>query len=176
MKIKEYLAHDNIFTTIINETSLPINPELLNGILVVEHGEKTLFSKLEGVPVSTAGEYITALHGENWARLIELNSIYEVVKNGDTNERKEIVKITENRENLKNDKGLISAYDSDELVINDGGESSGSDLLDGERITTVKESKVSLNSLYFNLSLSQKNAILQTVVKDVANFLAINIY
>lgn len=176
MKIKEYLAHDNIFTTIINETSLPINAELLNGILVLWHGEKTLFSKLEGVPVSNAGEYISVLHGENWLRLVELNSIYDVVKNGDNNERKEVVKIKENRENLKNDKGLISAYDSDELVINDGGESSGSDLLDGERVTTVTESKVNLNSLYYNLSLSQKNAILQTVVKDVANFLAINIY
>lgn len=176
MKIKEYLAHDNIFTTIISETSLPINAELLNGILVIEHGEKTLFSKLEGVSVSNAGEYITALHGENWLRLIELNSIYDVVKNGDTNEKTETVTTTENRENQKNDKGLISAYDSDELVINDGGESTGSDLLTGERVTTVKESKVNLNSLYFNLSLSQKNAILQTVVKDVANFLAINIY
>ena len=176
MKIKEYLAHDNIFTTIISETSLPINPELLNGILVIEHGEKTLFSKLEGVPVSNAGEYITALHGENWLRLIELNSIYDVVKNGDTNEKTETVTTTENRENQKNDKGLISAYDSDELVVNDGGESSGSDLLTGERVTTVKESKVNLNSLYYNLSLTQKNAILQTVVKDVANFLAINIY
>lgn len=176
MKIKEYLDHDNIFTTIINETTLPIDPELLNGILVIEHGEKTLFSKLEGVSVSNAGEYITALHGENWLRLIELNSIYDVVKNGDTNERTETVTTTENRENQKNDKGLISAYDSDELVINDGGESTGSDLLTGERVTTVKESKVNLNSLYFNLSLSQKNAILQTVVKDVANFLAINIY
>lgn len=176
MKIKEYLANDNIFTTIINETSLPINPELLNGILVIEHGEKTLFSKLEGVPVSNAGEYITALHGENWLRLIELNSIYDVVKNGDTNEKTETVITTENRENTKNDKGLISAYDSDELVINEGGETIGDESLEGERITTVKESKVNLNSLYFNLSLSQKNAILQTVVKDVANFLAINIY
>ena len=176
MKIKEYLANDNIFTTVITETSLPINPELLNGILVIEHGEKTLFSKLEGVPVSTAGEYITALHGENWLRLIELNSIYDVVKNGDTSEKTETVTTTENRENQKNDKGLISAYDSDERVVNDGGETTGSDLLTGERITTIKESKVNLNSLYFNLSLSQKNAILQTVVKDVANFLAINIY
>lgn len=176
MKIKEYLANDNIFTTIINETSLPINPDLLNGILLIEHGEKTLFSKLEGVPVSTAGEYITALHGENWLRLIELNSIYDVVKNGDTNERTETVLTTENRENTKNDKGLISAYDSDELVINEGGETIGDESLEGERITTVKESKVNLNSLYFNLSLSQKNAILQTVIKDVANFLAINIY
>lgn len=176
MKIKEYLAHDNIFTTIIKQTALPIDSELLNGILVIEHGEKKLFSKLEGIPVSNAGEYISVLHGENWNRLIELNSIYDVVKNGDTNEKTETVTTTENRENQKNDKGLISAYDSDELVINDGGESTGSDLLTGERITTVKESKVNLNSLYYNLSLSQKNAILQTVVKDVANFLAINIY
>lgn len=176
MKIKEYLKNDNVFDTIISETLLPINPDLLNGILLIEHGEKTLFSKLEGVPVSNAGEYITALHGENWLRLIELNSIYDVIKNGDTNERTETVTITENRENTKNDKGLISAYDSEELVINDGGESSGDESLEGERITTVKESKVNLNSLYFNLSLTQKNAILQTVVKDVANFLAIKIY
>ena len=176
MKIKEYLENDNIFATIISETLLPINPELLNSILVIEHGEKTLFSKLESVPVSNAGEYITALHGENWLRLIELNGIYDVIKNGDTNERTETVTITENRENTKNDKGLISAYDSDELVINDGGETTGDESLEGERITTIKESKVNLNSLYFNLSLSQKNAILQTVVKDVANFLAIKIY
>lgn len=176
MLVKDYLKDVSLFSAINYKDDLPFDDELLDGLLLIEYGDKKLFSKLEGVTVDLVGMYINTLHSDNWLRLIELNAMYEDVKAGENHVVTETITTTENRANNRNELKKVSGFNSDELLVNDGADIVGDESLDGERIRTLTDKKISLNSLYNSLSLSQKHFIINRALQDTASFLASKIY
>ena len=82
----------------------------------------------------------------------------------------------ETKSNTKDDVNKVSAYNSDILMTNDGSNSVGSEELSGEKTRVVSRQNKSLETSFKNMDILKKNAIIQSVTRDVANFVTMSIY
>ncbi len=175
-KLNEFMLQGSLFTEINNIVSIPFIPSVMDNLLVVRYGDKTMFSKLLLTPLNEVAKMIVALHGESWDQLIELQAVNFEVGASQTHKITETIVDTETRTNTRDDLNKVSAANSDELINNDGMTSTSNDGLNGEKIRTVTDSIIDINTAYENLSLSSKNRIIDLILKDVSNFLSLSIY
>lgn len=146
----------------------------MDSLLILKYGERLLYQKLTAFNIAQISEMIVNQYGSKWDTLIEIGKLDKL----STNVRvvTETTTNNEKRSNSRDDKNLISAYNDDALIVNDGSTSTGSDDLTGMETRTLKDETIDLKTAYNNLSLSDKNSILNTIMKDVVDFLTLSIY
>lgn len=140
------------------------------------YGNRIMFSRMVTKPIADVAVGIVANFKTKWEQLIELQASNIDVTASNSKTTTEKVDKSEKR-NLKNDNtNKVSAFNTDELITNDGSASTGSDQLIVDNTRTLTEANISLKDAFNNLSLLDKSNILATVLKDVASYLTLDVY
>lgn len=180
MKLKEYLEGVSIFELMDDLVPFPFvsgssyQVADLDLRLKLLHGDKPLFSSFEELEPEMVANLLVLDFSEKWEKLVEV-----LAQAGNVNPRREVTEtITsgETRTNTSNTLGKVSGFNSDALLTNDGTDVEALDVSDGERIRTLTDSQINLQSTFNMLNVIDQNSILQTVMKDVSNYLTLSIY
>lgn len=179
MKLNEYLSNDNLIALLLESGVTFIEPEkvnTMNTLLMVNYGERVLYEKFELITVPEISDMIALIHSVHWLDLIalkasEVNPIYN-----SSNTITETVTETGNTINTNESVNKLSAYNDDELIVNDGSSINANENKQGERTRILTDNKTDFNNVYNNLSLSAKNNIINIVIKDIVDFLTLTIY
>ena len=178
MLLKEYLEGVNIFDLINQIEPLPFEPPLqlinLDLRLKVLHGNKTLFDSFETLEPELVANLLSMDFSKKWSDLVVVLSQADNLN--PRTELTETITDGETRTSSSNVLGKVSAYNSDALIVNDGSDTSGLDVSDGERTRTLTDTQIDLATSFNMLNVVQQNSILQTVMQDVANYLTLSIY
>jgi len=176
--LNEFLADVN-FMGLIN-ADYPLSaigdPDLLNSMLLVDHGLKTVAKNYISVSKESLAKMIVLTHRKKW------DSLTEVLET-DINILSDNIQLT--NENVKGDNKYtddansidkVSAFNSETLVENTGSENNvthtGNDNRD--RIQTV--TNTNLNNAVNNLQIIQDLNIIETILNDVSNYFTLSIY
>ena len=178
MKLNEYLT-GNLIELLLASGVTFIEPEkvnTMNNLLLVKYGERVLYSKFELLTLQEISDMIALIHNQHWQDLIalkasEVNPFYT-----STDTLTETITETGNTTNTSEKLNKVSAYNDDELIVNDGDSSNQNENKQGETVRTLTNNKMDINNAYNNLSLSAKNNIIELVLKDIADFLTLTIY
>ena len=179
MTLNEFILVDGVFEHI--QTFKPDLPflgdgqnEVMDRLLMLEYGDRLVYRKLIPYPANQICEMLVKQHGHKWDALIEIGELNKLADS--TRTVTETTTNNEIRNNTRDDKNLISAYNDDTLIVNDGLLSTGVDDLKGDGTRTMTDETINLKNAYNNLSLSDKNNIMNVVLKDVASFITLSIY
>jgi len=178
IKLSEFTVQGGLFNAIENIRPLPFlgdgQNEVMDRLLILQYGDRSVYYKMIPLTLAQIAEMAVMLNGDNWNDIILLNGINKSAKSVRT-----ITETTindENRINTRDDKNVVSAFNADDLIVNDGMLSNGSDNLNGTETRTMTDELTDLTTAYKHLSLSAKNNIMNVVLKDIADFITLNIY
>lgn len=179
MTLNEFILVDGIFDHIHSvKPDLPFlgdyQNEVMDKLLILEYGDRLVYRKLISYSANQICEMLVKQHGHNWDALVEIDALNKLANR--TRTITETTTTDETRNNTRDDKNLISAYNDDTLITNDGSLSTGVDDLEGTETRTMTDETIDLKSAYNNLSMSDKNNIMNIVLKDVASFITLSIY
>lgn len=148
----------------------------LNAAQVYNFGEREVLPKVEALTLPQLANLIANQFSATWERmeLVELTAPAHLA--GAVDATTETTTNEETKANTKDDVNKVSAYNSDTLMTNDGSNSVGSEELSGEKTRVVSRQNKSLETSFKNLDILKKNAIIQSVTRDVANFVTLSIY
>ena len=181
MLLSEYMEVNDLWGEIA--TAVPalvfiraIGAGNLNTAQVYNFGERQVLPKVETLPLHRLVSLIVNQFRTTWERmeLVELTANANLA--GAVDATTETTKNEETKANTKNDVNKVSAYNSDILMTNDGSNSVGSEELSGEKTRVVSRQNKSLETSFKNMDILKKNAIIQSVTRDVANFVTLSIY
>ena len=177
IKLSEFLKQGSLFNELENVKPMPFlsvdDNAVLDSLLTLKYGERTVYSKLLTTPFPDIAKMLVTTHGDYWDGLLKID-IDELPSNRRT--LTETITTNENRNNSRDDKNVVAAFNSDDLITNDGTLVVGVDDLTGNKTRTLTDENSSLNSAYYHLSLRQKNNIMNVVLLDVASFITLSIY
>lgn len=178
MKLVEFLYQGDLLNKVNDYKPLPFlfgnQSRVMEQLLTIRYGNRVMFDEMVLIPIADVAQMVVMLNGDKWDSIILLSS-----KDQTTKTERVITETTENvenRNNTRDNKNLISAYNDDVLIVNDGDLSNGTDELNGTQTRTLTDSTTDLKNAYNNLSLSDKNNIMNVVLKDIADLLTLNIY
>lgn len=179
MTLNEFILVDGVFDHIHTfKPDLPFlgdgQNEVMDRLLMLNYGDRLVYRKLIPFPANQICEMLVKQHGHKWDALIEIGELNKLADS--TRTITETTTNNETRNNTRDDKNLISAYNDDALIVNDGSLSTAADDLIGNGTRTMTDETINLKNAYNNLSLSDKNNIMNVVLKDVASFITLSIY
>jgi hypothetical protein len=178
IKLSEFMVEGGLFSAIESINPLPFlgdgQNEVMDRLLIIQYGDRSIYSKVTPLTLPQIAEMVVMLNVDNWNDIILLGDINKSAKSVRT-----ITETTindENRINTRDDKNVVSAFNADDLIVNDGTLTNGTDNLNGTETRTMTDELTDLTTAYKHLSLSQKNNIMNVVLKDIADFITLNIY
>lgn len=181
MLLSEYMEINDLWGEI--STAVPtlgfigsIGAANLNVAQVYNFGEREVLPKAAAMqPRRLVGLIVNQFYA-TWERmeLVELTANANLA--GAVDATTETTTNAETKANTKDDVNKVSAYNSDTLMTNDGSNSVGSEKLSGEKTRVVSRQNKSLETSFKNMDILKKNAIIQSVTRDVANFVTMSIY
>ena len=142
----------------------------------LKYGDRIMYHKILGLDDEKLAELILINFKDKWNNLIEYatadinlgmsgnRSLTETIKNGET------------RTSSQDTANKVSAFNSDDLITNDGSHTGGTQTLDGDKVRIVIDGEMSLNNIINNLSLLDQTNIINVVMKDVTDFITLSIY
>ena len=181
MLLSEYMESKDLWGAIA--TAVPqlvfiraIGAGGLNSAQVYNFGERQVLPKVEALTLPQLVSLIVNQFRTTWERmeLVELTANANLA--GSVDATTETTTNSETKANTKDDVNKVSAYNSDTLMTNDGSNSVGSENLSGEKTRVVSRQNKSLETSFKNLDILKKNAIIQSVTRDVANLITLSIY
>ena len=166
-----------IFTELkkLNNNVMMDSDKLFN-LFMVLYGDRNVNPSIINLTPFQIADLLTFEYGKKWEILS--NEIWVGFNLGakQVNKKTETITKTENREVLKDDVNKVSAYDTDELIVNDGNTSNTTDGLTGNESRVTTDEIIDMETVYNNLANSQKNSIIVSVLNDVKNFITLSIY
>ena len=178
MLLKDYLENVNIFNLINQIRPIdflnPLDLITLDLRLKTLQGNKTLFESFEKLEPELVAGLIVLDFSAKWFKLFEILS--EAENTNPRNEITETINKTETKNATSTNIGKVSGFNSDDLLVNDGNETTGLDDATGETVRTLVNQDIDLNISFKMLNLLQQNSIIQTIVNDVAGYLTLSIY
>ena len=157
-------------------TNAMMDSEKLHNLFMVRYGDRNVNPSIINLTPFQIADLLTFEYGEKWKILS--NEIWVGFNLGakQVNKKTETITKTENRETLKDDVSKVSAYDTDELIVNDGNTSNTTDGLTGNESRVTTDEIIDMETVYNNLVNSQKNSIIESVLNDVKDFITLSIY
>lgn len=178
--LAEYLNGVSIWSSIQALSPYPFfstnPPEQLDAQTVFTYGDKLTFSKVVNKSVDEMAVNIVALYGDSWAKLIEIQALEFNIGSNLTKKTTENITKTEARNNTREEINKVSAFNTDDLINNEGSNVVSDDDLTGDSERVLIEENINLNAAFDNLNLLQKSNIIATVIKDVASYLTLDVY
>lgn len=185
MKLKEYL--EQFDTSIFQElkdasdlgfinTFITPNVDLMNHLLLLNSGERNVRQSIQTVPLPILARILLADYADSWNNLTKLDltlngSFADEIHIGSTNSLGNT-----NQVNNANNTNKVSAYDTDDLVIDDGSTS------DAVTDTTNENNGNTLDEIYRfenvnkNLNIAQNLRPQRKIIEDIVNTITLSIY
>lgn len=180
VNLKDYLLQGNIFTEMKSLEPFSFldgdNDYKLDLLINMNYGKRNLYSEIAGKTLKEVAQMIIFLNKDKWNNAILVASSDNEIGLNDVRKVTENIVTNENRTNNRDDVNKVSAYNSDELINNDGMNSVSNEDMDNTKNRTLTDGKYNLSTAYENLSLLSKNNIMEMVVKDTVEFMTLSIY
>lgn len=178
MLLSEFLADVN-FMGLIN-VDYPLlsigDPDLLNSMLLVDHGFKTVAKNYISVSKESLSKMIVLTHRKKWDSLLEVLETEINILSDNVQLTNENVKGDNTYTDDSNSIEKVSAFNSESLIENSGNENNvirtGND--ERDRIQTV--TNTNLNNAVTNLQIIQDLNIIETILNDVSNYFTLSIH
>ena len=173
MKVKE--IQGNIFTELKKiEASLVFDDEKLWQLFTLKYGERVLRAPLDKWGAVGIAEILILEYGEKWRLFSEQMAKFTSYLGG--------VRVTEKLDkrellnNVNDTLNKIAAYDSDDLLVNDGNNTTSNSTNTLEYTKTLLNENVSIKDLLNSLQVKIENDIIKLVINDTKNLICLEIY
>lgn len=178
MKLYEHINGDGLFDKLLtsgflSKFPLIIDAQTWDDLLVLKYGDRCINPKLS-LSSTTIITYIDLTYSDKWTDLLAANEVSPL--NDDVHTVQETINNTSNKENNAENVNKVSAYDSDELITDDGSTLTSNETADGETVRTLTDSNSNYVGRYANISTKQKNNIIDTILYDVADAITLSVY
>lgn len=176
--LDQFLENESIFTRIQTLSPYPffdtMQPLDMDAHLTIKYGERIIFNKIIGFDLDTLARLIIGVNGDKWENLILANSLD--ILNGaertvNENNSSNVINTGANTRTHK-----VSGFNSPELVEDSADVDSNTGTVDNTGTRLLTEKTKSMQTAYNNLQLQSKLNIIETVIKDVSNYLTLDIY
>lgn len=177
MKLKDYMDGVDLWGYIKTIKPYPFiatdeDVQWLNALTVYKHGSRPMFFTGN---ISELASLVVTEFDARWELLITATSAADV-----TSAKKETTTdttiTTEQTTNNRTDTNKVSAFDSADLITNDGSDSQGLEDVAGNKTRNFERSFSSVSDIYKNLDVMKKNDIISTVINDVVGFSTLSIF
>lgn len=176
----QYLEGESIWGRILTLVTVPelglIGADVLDKNLILNHGDKNIFYKTILMSLEDVAKDIGFNYEQKWKDLISIETLNLNIGADNTHKISETLTHAETRINTQENINKVSAFNTEELIANDGSNSNNSDDIDYSKVKTLTDENLSLQTAFNNLSLKQKNIIIRTVNNDIASLLTLDIY
>ena len=178
--LSQYLDGESIWWRVLALVAIPelgsIGADALDKNLILNHGDKNIFYKIPLMGLDDVARDIGYNYEKKWKDLISIESLNINIGADNTHKISETLNHAETRINTQENINKVSAFNTNELLTNDGSNSNNSDDIDYNKVRTLTDENLSLETAFNNLSLSQKNIIIRTVNNDISSLLTLDIY
>lgn len=180
LTLDDYLSGESLWGRIQGISPMPfieaIEPIHLDMNLILNHGNKYVFSKIPSLGLDYVAKDAVFLYKQKWLDLIAIGSLNLEIGADKTHKISETITHAETRVNKQDSINKVSAFNTDELITNDGNNSNNSDDIDYSKTKVLTDSNLSYKDAFNNLSLKHRNIIINTVNSDLASLLTLDIY
>lgn len=177
MQLKNFMEGGDLWGAIQTIKPYPFietdeDVQRLNALTVYKHGSREMF--FEGSIADLASLVVTEFHAQ-WETLITAVAVSDVTsaKKETTTDTTSNTEVTTNN---RTDTNKVSAFDSADLITNDGSDSQGLVDVAGNKTRNFERSVSSVSDIYKNLDVMKKNDIISTVINDVVGFSTLSIF
>lgn len=178
--LSQYLDGESIWGRILALVTVPelglIGADVLDKNLILNHGDKNIFYKIPLMGLDGVTKDIGFNYEKKWKDLISIESLNLNIGADNTHKISETLNHAETRINTQENINKVSAFNTDELLANDGSNSNNSDDIDYNKTRVSTDETLSLQTAFNNLNEKQKNIIIRTVNNDIASLLTLDIY
>lgn len=185
MKLKEYLEQfdTNIFQEMKLATDLgyfdvfkDTDVVLMNHILLLTAGERNVRQSIQTLPLNVLARILITDYSNSWNNIATLDLKLNGSFADEINIRHSDSLDNTNQTNIANNTNKVSAYDTDDLVIDDGSTSDGtSDTTNTNNANSIDE-KYLFGNIDTNLDIAQNLRIHRKVIEDIVNTTTLSIY
>ena len=176
--LNEFLADVN-FMGLIN-ADYPLSsigdPDLLNTMLLVDHGFKTVAKNYLSVSKESLAKMIISTHRKKWDSLMEVLETKINILSDNIQLTNENVKGDNKYTDDSNSLDKVSAFNSESLVDNTGNENTATHTGNDNRDRMQTVTNTNLNNAVNNLQIIQDLNIIETILNDVSNYFTLSIY
>lgn len=178
MLLSTKIGDDDIFKMIGDVQAFPFVDDsiVMTESLLMKYGDRKLFSKMEAVENERLARLLVVNFGAKWEKLIEVDNLDLDIGSGSIQTIDEKADHREGRKNTHETTNKTGAYNSPDLVVDSGVDGVVSDDLEGDSNKTTSIKFTSIENVYKNLSLLEKNSIIDVILQDVSSFLTLDIY
>ena len=172
MKVEELKG--NLFNELHSmNDEFDFDTERMNRLFIFKYGERTLKEPLDKWTAYQIADILAFEFGEKWDLLI---SELQGLALGKTVKVTQETDKTENRKGINDTVNSVTAFDSDDLLKNDGSNSVNTDDLTGVENKTVLTEYTDFESTNKNLFIKAENNIIDIILQDVAKFISLDIF
>lgn len=174
--LEEFMVGRKLFQNISSQMDDPwldLTGDSLDQMLVINYGNREVWYKFENLTDREIGSMVAATFGGSWNALIQSTAV--AVENS-RRELTETISQTDVRNGTTSETSKVSAFNSNELVDDEGRASQSSDGLDSTRTRTLTDENIDVARKLSNLEYVNKQKVVQSVLKDVASYLTLSIY
>lgn len=177
VRLKDILDEGNLFNEISIIKQYPFvagNEIVLNSLLTITHGNKTVYEPYESLTLEEIANILIVLLNERWEQYTLIADIK--AQPFDEATLDETIDGVSNNVNTREDLNKVSAFNTEDLITNDGTSvNSSDDLTKTDTKTSTQTNKDKLKA--YNMLLdSEKNVIISKVLKDISDTLTLSIY
>lgn len=176
--LDQFLENESIFTRIQSlspypffETMLPLD---LDKHLSMFYGDRIVFSKVINIDLETLARLIIGVNGDKWDNLILANGLDILSGSERTVNENNSSNVLNTGANTRTHK--VSGFNDPDLIEDTADLDSSTGTVDNTGTRLLTEKTKSLQTAFNNLQLQRKINIIETVVKDVSNYLTLDIY
>lgn len=176
--LDQFLENESIFTRIQSLSPYPFFDQMppldMDNHLSIFYGERIIYPKMIKYSLDDLARLINNVHQDKWENLIKVNELD--ISKGTTrtiDEQKQGSTINTGANTRTHN---VSAFNSPDLVADNSDIDSSTNTVNNDDTRLLTESSNSLQAIFNNLLLIQKVNIIETVVKDTASYLTLDIY
>lgn len=173
----EFLTENNIFDEIKKIEDFPFLDEsdILNMQLNIKFGERYLIKKFNDIELNTIAKLLVNTYSKKWNDLIQLNVELSLKDSG---KKVETITDASNKTLSGNNETInkVGAYNSDVLIDDNSNINTTNETEEKDGVTTKENTYLDYATAFNNLSFSDKTNTINVVLKDVANYMTLDIY
>lgn len=176
--LDQFLENESIFTRIQALSPYPFFDTMqaldMDKHLSIKYGDRIVYSKIIGFNLDSLARLILGVNGDKWENLILANSLDILSGSERTVNENNSSNIINTGANTRTHK--ISSFNDPALIEDSEDVDSNTGTVDNTGTRLLTEKTKSVQTAYNNLQLQSKLNIIETVVKDVSNYLTLDIY
>lgn len=178
ISLDQFLENESIFTRIQTLSPYPFFDTMqaleMDKHLSIKYGERIVYSKIISLDLDILAKLIIGVNGDKWENLIAANDLDILNGSERTVNESNSSNVINTGANTRTHK--VSGFNSPTLIEDNADIDSSTGTVDNTGNKLLTEKTKSLKTAYNNLQLQTKLNIIETVVKDVSNYLTLDIY